>query len=68
MTGPSAGPTNVMHEKRAMALPRSIGPHTSANTPGTLESGELANVPVRKRPTRSEPKFGAKAQRKLNAR
>lgn len=36
MTGPKAGPTNVIHEKRAIAFPLSIGPQISAKTPGTL--------------------------------
>jgi hypothetical protein len=52
----------------AIALPLSTGPQMSASTPGALESGAAAQVPVKNLPTRRLPKFGANAQRKLKAR
>jgi hypothetical protein len=56
-----------MHENAAIAFPRSTGPQRSARTPGALLRGALTNVPVKKRPTKRLPKFGAKAHKKLNA-
>jgi len=55
-------------EKSAIAFPLSIGPQISANIPGALDNGLLANVPVKNLPTNKLLKFGAKAQRKLNTR
>lgn len=65
MTGPMLGPMNVIMENNAMAFPRSTGPHMSTSTPGALDSGEAANVPVRKRPINKAAKLLANAQRKL---
>jgi hypothetical protein len=68
ITGPNAGPANVIIENRAIAFPLSTGPQISASTTGALGSGALANVPVRNRPASNAPKLFAKAQRKLNAK
>lgn len=68
VTGPRAGPMKVIIENKAIAFPRLIGSHISTNTPGEFDSAALANVPVKNRPTNNAAKFGAKAQRKLNAK
>lgn len=63
-----AGPANVIIEKTTIALPRSIGPQRSANTPGTLLRAAEANVPVRNLPTKSPANVGVKAHTKVKAK
>lgn len=68
MTGPMAGPTKVITENSAMALPRLIGSQMSTKTPGAFDNAALAKVPVKKRPTNNPAKFGVNAHKKLKAK
>ena len=59
---------DLLMEKTAIALPRSIGPQMSASTPGLLDNAAEQKVPVKNRPTSSPAKLFVKAHKKVKAK